>query len=532
MIEFNPKGNNILDQQLGYSGLEMNVAPLLPAAAGGGLGLGTITSALGIISGGISIFGGLFGSNKSDSQLAYQKEQQAINLAHAQEVAERTNEWSEKADKIDYRNYQNEREYTFKTVKQDWEHGLAIHEFDQLARMQQFRASRKFSRKQLKLNAKAQRSAIRQEQASIRDAFLKHQFDSIENGAALKETMFEASMDQQDAVLDLNKTLFDAAISSKRAKTNLDQSMFEGMISLKQQGVRLQGIKDQQAFGQMAIQENIDQLMKQNALQKETAMVEGLMAQGQAELAQAGKSRGKGLLSTTLALGRSLRALDGELSGRYKQAAIQMAELNADASLQETSIGLEGELTRGKMDFAQKEYAINLQNIGGIVDFARQEYSSTKQRLQGRLAFAQDEYAFNSIVLDANLKSSLKQAKHSIKDIMLDRKFADLEVEANRLSKPDKLPYRPMPELPPERIFLDRMEMVVPKGKTKSAGDKLSKILAEGGGPNPRDLTDGDEEKDKPYMDDKGNIKKGFIKTTREGMEYYHNFKTGERYRA
>ena len=520
MIEFNPKGSNILDQQLGYSGLEMNLGPVAATFITGG------------ISAGLGFFGSISASRSASNQLDFQKQQQAISAKHAKEVAIKTNEHSKLQDKTDRANYELEREYAFKTVTQDWEFGKQIHDLEQLNRMQEFRACRKFSRKQRKLNAKAERSAIRQERDAMNDAFLQHQFSSYSNAAALKETMFEAQTAQQGAAIDLNKTLFDAAISAKGAKANLDQSMFEGMISLKQQGVRLQGIKDQQAFGQMAIQENIDQLMKQNALQKETAMVEGLMAQGQAELAQAGKSRGKGLLSTTLALGRSLRALDGELSGRYKQAAIQMAELNADASLQETSIGLEGELTRGKMDFAQKEYAINLQNIGGIVDFARQEYSSTKQRLQGRLAFAQDEYAFNSIVLDANLKSSLKQAKHSIKDIMLDRKFADLEVEANRLSKPDKLPYRPMPELPPERIFLDRMEMVVPKGKTKSAGDKLSKILAEGGGPNPRDLTDGDEEKDKPYMDDKGNIKKGFIKTTREGMEYYHNFKTGERYRA
>lgn len=527
MIEFNPKGGSILDQQLSTSGLAMDIV-IAPAVAMAGIST--------LIGAGTSIFGSINASNAASSQANFQQQQAAISSQHAYDVAIATNAYLTQQDANDQANYQLERDFAYKSLMKDWRYGKRLHKFEQLNQMQEWRKNRRLGRRQLKLNAKAEQYAIEAEQGAIADAFLQHQFQSVANGAALQQTMFEAQMAAQGAALSLNKSLFDAAIATKTAKSNLDKSMFEGQIAIKQQGIRLEGIKDRQAYGQLAVQENINQLMEQNALQKETAMVDGLLAQGRAELAQAGKSREKGLLSNTLALGRSLRALDSELSGRYKQAAIQMAELNADSSLQIASVGLEGKRTRGMMEFAQQEYALTSQQIAGNVDFAQQEYALTQERIGGMISFAQDEYAFNSLVLEANLSSSISQANRNIKDIMLDRKFADLDVEANMYDKPSKLPYQPKPILPPERIFLERMQLVVPEvSKYKNSTDKLKKLLSQQGslpGGKPGSGGGGSDTSKKPYKDEKGKIKKGFKQRYVKGQLYYYNSKTGESFKA
>ena len=96
------------------------------------------------------------------------------------------------------------------------------------------------------------------------------------------------------------------------------------------------------------------------------------------------------------------------------------------------------------------------------------------QRINQAISVAQEDYAFNNKVIDLNIESAIEAAERNIKDIMLDRDVADLNVEANRMLRPSKLPYQPKPVKPPERIFLDRMEVIVPK-KLKNI-DLLKKI--------------------------------------------------------
>ena len=106
----------------------------------------------------------------------------------------------------------------------------------------------------------------------------------------------------------------------------------------------------------------------------------------------------------------------------YKQAAIQLAQLNVDASLAEQKVGL---------------------NI---------------ERIDNAVKNAADEIQFNQEVMKANLESEIKQSARNIEQIRLDKQIADLNVKANTMLKPEKLPYQPEPQLPPERVFVDRME--------------------------------------------------------------------------
>ena len=396
MIEFNPKGNNILDQEIAVSGLEMNIEP----ATGIALGL----SAIGL---GASIFGGISSSAAARSAANRQFQIAVADNRHQRKVAKATNKYNRKLDANDRANYKQEVNFAFKSLTKDWEFGRRIHKMNHLSRMKEFQQNSKISNQQIKFNAKAEKYAIKQEQGLLRDTMLQQ------------------------------------GLSRESNLSSLQQALFEGAVSTKEQGIRIRGIKDQQATGQFKIQSTINNLMTQSSLEKESAMVDGLVAQGRAELGQAGRSTVKSKQSITAALHRGLRSLDNQLSGTYQQAAIQLAELNADANLQLSGAEL------------------NL------------------QRINQAISVAQEDYVFNNKVIDLNIESAIEAAERNIRDIMLDREVADLNVEANRMIRPSKLPYQPKPVKPPARIFLDRMEVLVPDKlkKNRSGKSSLEKAL-------------------------------------------------------
>jgi hypothetical protein len=117
-------------------------------------------------------------------------------------------------------------------------------------------------------------------------------------------------------------------------------------------------------------------------------------------------------------------ALESELSGKYKTAAIQLAELNADASLQEAGVGL------------------NL------------------QRIDAAIKNAEKDTQYNLKVMNENMKSTISQAERNIKQIGLERQIADLNTRAGMMLFPERLSYDPVPEMPPEQIFVERMEVI------------------------------------------------------------------------
>ncbi len=82
---FNPKGNNLLDEQMFVSGLEMNLDPLV------GLGIATT---------GFNIVKGIMGSQQASSQnaaaeKAYKEQQEA-----AEEVAKATNKYNKEVFEV------------------------------------------------------------------------------------------------------------------------------------------------------------------------------------------------------------------------------------------------------------------------------------------------------------------------------------------------------------------------------------------------------------------------------------------------
>jgi hypothetical protein len=295
----------------------------------------------------------------------------------------------------------------------------------------------------------------------------------------------------------LKDQALDHLFKKETNKSALERAMFEGMLATKEQGVQMRRIKDREAYGQISIQNTIDQLMDEGALQKEVAIVEGLVAQGRSQLGQAGKSLAATNHSNMIALQRGLRAIDTQLTGKYKQAATELSQLAAETEVAEAGIGL------------------NL------------------SRIQQSVKEAQEDYNYNDRVLDASLASSLSQAERNIKQIALDRRIADINVLANMMLKPKKMPKLPIPEMPPLREEVEPMKLLAANEfKYESTGDSLEKALEKRNLPSGHPDRIVKDSSDKPYLDKNGKVKKGFQKQYRKGQIYYVNLKTGQTYTA
>ena len=198
----------------------------------------------------------------------------------------------------------------------------------------------------------------------------------------------------------------------------------EGNLNRKEQGVKMLGIQSQQRLGTASINNTIDQLMKGGSFARTNALVEGLINEGRAAMGQAGKSKAKRQQSASAALHRGLMELETELTGKRKAAGIELAQLNAETSLAKTGIGL------------------NL------------------ERIENSIATAEADAEFNNRVMTANMKSFISQTERNIKDIELQKQVADLNVRESTMIRPERLSYDPKPELPPERVFVERQEAI------------------------------------------------------------------------
>lgn len=334
-----------------------------------------------------SIFGGIMGSSSADKANREAREAQRAQERYQKRVANKTNKYNAKLDAAEKANYYAMREYSHQTNLQNWQRGKEIQDFQYLQQLKQYQKSTAIGNAQLGLNAKAAALGYEAEQAAIQELFTQQQFQHRQSMDALKQTYVEQNINRQE------------------------------------QFVKLQGIRSRKEFGNLAFENTVDQLMTQGALAKESQMVKSLVAQGATQAAgQAGKSTAKTQQSNMAQLHRGLMALESELSGKYKQAAIQMAELNADASLQEAGVGL------------------NL------------------ERIQAAVNNAETDAKFNLDTMRESMKSAISQAERNIKQISLEREVADINTKAGMMLFPDRLPYDPEPLMPPERIFVKRMK--------------------------------------------------------------------------
>lgn len=368
-------------------------------------------AAAGVVSGVASVVGGIFGASSANKANKDAKKAQKKQEEHNKKVAKLTNEHNDKLDAADVANYEAMREYSHETSLQNWQRSGEIQDYKYLQTLKEYEKNLGITRDQLALNVTSAGQAIQSEEAAVADMFLQQQFQRESSLAALKGVYAE------------------------------------GNLNRKEQNVKMLGIQSQQRLGTASINNTIDQLMKGGSFARTNALVEGLVNEGRAAMGQAGKSKAKRQQSASAALHRGLMELETELTGKRKQAGIELAQLNAETSLAKTGVGL------------------NL------------------ERIANSISVAEADAEFNNRVMTANMKSFISQTERNIKDIQLQKQVADLNVRESTMLKPERLSYDPVPQLPPERIFVERMEAIpgfVPQAAQQNVWAPLIQGVAQG----------------------------------------------------
>ncbi len=359
---FNPKGNHLLDEQLVVSGLEMNIFG--------------------------AIVGAVTGHNQAKKNNAKARENTKKQREHNRRIADKTNRFNAEKFVIDKANYENISNYNFETRKTAHRFQKKQIRFVHAQQMKQFAKSNEIAEAQFGLNEQGARQAIESQQLSVEDMFIQQQYEGESSLSALKDAYTEQA------------------------------------FNVREENTKLLGIKSKQRLGTASIQNQIDSLMTAGSFQKQASLVEGLLEEGKASLGQAGKSRAKRQQSTAAALQRGMIGLEAELTGKRKQAGIELAQLNAESSLAITGVGL------------------NLEKINNAIQNAE----------------AEAEY--NGRVISDNIESFINQAERNIDNIITQKQYADMNTQAQMMLEPEFPGYPPKPEPPPERIFIEAMKAI------------------------------------------------------------------------
>ena len=335
-----------------------------------------------------SIAGGIMGSSQASKNNATAKANAKAQQKFNEDVADRTNEYNKKRDAVEQANYHAMRDYSHKTSMKNWRRGKELQDFAFAQQLRQFAKSNEIAAGQFALNKEAAVQAFEGQLVSVEDMFIANQFQVESSLTALI-----------DVFTDLG-------------------------FYRNEQDTKLLGIRSKQNLGTASITNQIDSLMTAGSLQKQTSLVEGLLAEGKASLGQAGGTRLKRKQASAADLQRGILGIESELTGKRTQAGIELAQLNAETSLAITGVGL------------------NLEKINNAIESA------------------EGEAEYNGRIMSANMKSFINQAERDIDELIQQKKYAGINTQASMMLKPEFAGYDPKPEPPPERIFVDRMEAV------------------------------------------------------------------------
>lgn len=510
---FDPKGSNLLDEQLAVSGLEMHwVGAVIGAAT--------------------AVAGGIMGHNQAKKNNSKAKSNAKKQKKHNKKIAKKTNAYNKKVDANQEANYHAMRDFNQQVAMSNWNRGKEIQDYEFDSAMKQFEKSEAIGSAQLGLNSKDAALSIESEERALNDAFLQKQFALADSKVSLQDELQRQNLNAQGVAIEriqinqtgrlsrteqkqrlktasasagldlkaqasnLNQTYAEQGLSTREQIGSLSDTYTQQNINRQEQFAQLQSIKSRKQTGTASIENTIEQLTSQSNIQKESAMVEGLLAEGKASLGQAGKSTAKSKQASRAQLQRSLMALSSDLSGKRKQAGIQLAELNAEMSLAKTGIGLNLQRISDAVSGAERTTGLNIEkintgvrgaeadaaiNMGRIstqltataVDVATQmERATLAQRMalestniktasiNDAINIANRDYNQNLQMIDANYESARSQSELNIQNIGIQKQYADLNTKASMMLKPERLPYNPKPMEPPEHIFLKSQKAI------------------------------------------------------------------------
>ena len=211
---FNPKGPSLIDEQLAYSGLEMNWFPAVMAGI----------SAVATIAGGIS----QSQQNKKNNERAdknYKEQKEA-----SERIADRTNEHNKRVHQADLANYYSNRAYEWETTLRNYKYNKSIQDYNFLSTAKQYEASVANTEKQLVYNSMAAMEAQESEQAALneilaedafqREGLLVEQMQAQGRAALLQAGGSRAkAMQSQAAKIGRDSAVMSASLNSARAQS-------------------------------------------------------------------------------------------------------------------------------------------------------------------------------------------------------------------------------------------------------------------------------------------------------------------------
>ncbi len=155
---FNPK-ENLLDQQLAVSGLEMQIDPFTAISAG------------------LSIVGGIVGSSEARSQNEAAKRAQKEQQKAAKEAASAANKYNAKAFEVEKENYFNNREFQRETQLDSWRYNQEIQDIQYQAVVERYSKSVQNTENQLAFNSIAAIDAYQAEQNALNEIYTEDAFN-------------------------------------------------------------------------------------------------------------------------------------------------------------------------------------------------------------------------------------------------------------------------------------------------------------------------------------------------------------------
>jgi len=173
---FNPKNNNILDQELAVSGLEMNILGAIGAVAGiaqAGLGIASAASA-------------------SSANSAAAKAQNKL----LKQQARLTNKFNKEKFELDKEHFIAMREYNFETALTNWRYQQEIQDYEYDTQVRMYNRDQKNLKNVLKANTIAAQQAYVSEQRVIRDATTAQTFARTDNYVNALRTAGRAALGQ------------------------------------------------------------------------------------------------------------------------------------------------------------------------------------------------------------------------------------------------------------------------------------------------------------------------------------------------
>lgn len=209
---FNPK-ENLLDQQLAVSGLEMNILPVLAG----------ITAVA-------SIAGGISQSRQNAKNNARQEKSYKEQKAASEKIARRTNKYNKEVYQTDLQNYYNNRAYEWETTLRNYKYNQSIQDYNFLATAKQYEASVANTEQQLIYNSMAAMEAQESEQAALneilaedafqREGLLIEQLKNEGRAALLQAGNSRAkAMQSQAAAMGRDSAVMKASLDSARAQS-------------------------------------------------------------------------------------------------------------------------------------------------------------------------------------------------------------------------------------------------------------------------------------------------------------------------